>query len=118
MKQIQMRDPANIESSSSENEYTFHIKRPKVSNIKQSKTKVKICDTEIKMLVDSGTTINILDESSYSELRKCPAVNPSITKVFAYGAEKPVNLVGSMYANISSLSRQTSVMTEVYIVRG
>lgn len=79
---------------------------------------MKICDTEIEMLVDKGTTVNILDESSYSKLRNCPAVNPFITKVFAYGAEKPVNLVGSIYTNISSLSRQTSVMTEIYIVRG
>lgn len=108
-----MQEPANIETSSSENEYTFHINRPKVSNIKQPKTKVKICDTEIKMLVDNGTTINILDESSYSKLRNCPAVYPTFTRVFAYGAEKPANLVGSIYTNSSSLSRQTSVMTEI-----
>lgn len=113
-----MQEPANIDTSSSEDEYTFHINRCKVSNIRQPKTKVKICDTEIEMLVDTSTTINILDESSYSKLRNCPAVNPTITKVFAYGAEKPVNLVGSIYTNISSLSRHTSVMTEVYIVRG
>lgn len=65
------------------------------------------------MLVDNGTTINILDESSYSKLRNCPAVYPTITRVFAYGAEKPANLVGSIYTNSSSLSRQTSVMTEI-----
>lgn len=66
-----MREPANIETSSSEDEFTFHIRRPKVSDIKQPKTKVKICDTEIEMLVDTGTTINILDESSYIKLRNC-----------------------------------------------
>lgn len=55
-----MQEPANFETSSSEDEYTFHINRPKVSNIKQPITKVKTCDTEIEMLVDTGTTINIL----------------------------------------------------------
>lgn len=118
VKQIQMQEPANNETSSSEDEYTFHINRPKVSNIKQPKTKGKICDTEIEILVDTGTTIIIIDVASYSKLRNCPAVNPPITKVFAYGEEKPVNLVGSIYTNILSLSRDTSVMTKVYIVRG
>lgn len=80
----QMQEPANIEILSSEEEYTFHINKPKVSNIKQPKTKVKICDTEVKMLVDTGTTINSLDDSSYSKLRNCPAVKPTITKVFPY----------------------------------
>lgn len=68
LKKIQMQEPANIEISSSEDEFTFHIYKPKVSNIKQPNTKVKICDTEVKMLVDTGTTINSLDESSYSKL--------------------------------------------------
>lgn len=64
------------------------------------------------MLEDTGTTINILDESTYSKLTNCPAVNPTITKVFAYGAEKPVNVVGSIYINSSLLSRQTYVIYE------
>lgn len=97
-----MQESANTETSSSEDDYTFHINRPKVSNIKQPKTKVKICDTEIEMLVDTGTNINILDVSIYSKLRNCPAVYRTITKVFAYSAEKPVNLVGSIYTNILS----------------
>lgn len=74
VKTNQMQEPANIEISSSEDEYTFHVYKSKVSNIKQPNTKVKICDTEIKMLVDTGTTINSLDETSYSKLRNCPAV--------------------------------------------
>lgn len=113
-----MQEPAYIETSSSEDECTFHINVLEVSSVKQPNTKVKICDTEIEMLVDTGTTLNILDESSYSKLRNCPAVNTTITKVFPYGAEISFNLVGRIYTNILSLSRQTSEMTEVYIVRG
>lgn len=106
VKNNQMQEPTNIEISSSEDEYTFHIYIFKESNIKQQNTKVKICDTEVKMLVDTGTTINSLDESNYSKLRNCPAVNPTIIKVFPYLAEKPFNFVGSIYTKFLSLRRQ------------
>lgn len=64
------------------------------------KIKVKICGIEIEMLVDIGIIINIFDELSYSKLRNCLVVNFIIIKVFVYGVEKLVNLVGSIYINI------------------
>lgn len=79
---------------------------------------MKICDIEIKMLVDIGIIINIFDELSYSKLRNCLVVNFIIIKVFVYGVEKLVNLVGSIYINILLFSRWMFVMIEVYIVRG
>lgn len=82
------------------------------------KIKVKICDIEIEMLVDIGIIINIFDELSYSKLRNCLVVNFIIIKVFVYGVEKLVNLVGSIYINILLFSRWMFVMIEVYIVRG
>lgn len=66
---------------------------------------MKICDIEIKMLVDIGIIINIFDELSYSKLRNCLVVNFIIIKVFVYGVEKLVNLVGSIYINILLFSR-------------
>lgn len=48
------------------------------------------------MLVETGTAINILYESSYSNLR----IDQPFTlllQMSAYGTEKPVNLVGSIY---------------------
>lgn len=69
------------------------------------KIKVKICDIEIEMLVDIGIIINIFDELSYSKLRNCLVVNFIIIKVFVYGVEKLVNLVGSIYINILLFSR-------------
>lgn len=70
------------------------------------------------MLVDIGIIINIFDELSYSKLRNCLVVNFIIIKVFVYGVEKLVNLVGSIYINILLFSRWMFVMIEVYIVRG
>lgn len=57
VKQIQA---ATVEASSSEDEYSFHVHKFKGSN-KQPKTKIRMLDTEVKMLVDTRTNMNIID---------------------------------------------------------
>ena len=82
MKQIHA---ATVEASSSEDEYSFHVHKFKGSN-KQPKTKVRMLDTEIEMLVDTGITLNIIAETTLSKL--VPANwSHTATKIYPYGSK-------------------------------
>ena len=66
-KTVEQIHAATVEASSSEDEYSFHVHKFKGSN-KQPKTKVRMLDTEIEMLVDTGITVNNIAETTLSKL--------------------------------------------------
>lgn len=114
VKQIQS---ARVEALSSEDEYSFHVHKFKGSN-KQPKTKVRMLDTGIEMLVDTGTTVNITDETTLAKLLEHPSIHHTATKIYAYGSKKPINLVGSFRTEMLSVAHQTTITTEIYVAKG
>ena len=60
------------------------------SNNQLQKYPVTISNTEIIMLIDSGATLNILDESSYNLINPAPPLKSTSVKVFPYQATTPL----------------------------
>ena len=79
---------------------------------------VLINDTEINVIIDSGSTINILDENSFDSIMPQPKLEKekSSTKIYPYQSDSLLQLQGVTSATITA--NQTSLSTQFYIVKG
>lgn len=49
---------------------------------------VKINNSKVDFLIDTGSSINILDENTFKKIGSKPKLSHSNTRVFAYGSDK------------------------------
>ena len=69
------------------------------------------------LLIDSGSTLNLLDEDLYNNLNTIPQLSVSDTKIYPYQANKPLAAVlGTFKAVVSTKEKQ--VQTKFYVVKG
>lgn len=95
---IKSRDPSQDKS---------HDKRmlPKVT--------VKFGTTEIRMLIDSGASVNIVDNMTYKLLAQKLPIQTSDIKLYPYGSENPLPVVGKFEASVKSNHKTTTTTFDV-----
>ena len=98
------------EESSGDDVYVFQIGN------KSSTHPVIINNTKIDIIIDSGSTINILDEQSFNLIIPQPKIEHSKTKIHPYQSDSPLKLHG--VAPLTIKANQTSLSTKFYIVKG
>ena len=78
--------------------------------------RVKINNTPVKMILDTGASIDILDESTFHQVKAAKNIHlsRSTTKLFAYGSEQ--QLLGKFHATIETKDRIAPVC--LHMVRG
>ena len=103
---------ANQNDSSSDDEYVYSVATQK----KQPRTTVHIASTPIEVIIDSGASQNLLDSTAYHKFHPSPHLIPVKTKLFSYGASKPLSLKGSFTAPISH--ETTQVDADFVVVAG
>ena len=92
----------NVESSS-EDEYVFStLTVSAMSYQKLPKFKVMINGTPINVMADTGASVNILDEATFAKLRTKPKLSRTNEKIFPYGSNKPLPLVGKCDCEIET----------------
>jgi hypothetical protein len=71
------------------------------------------------MIVDSGSTVNVLDSDTFDLLTKrCPVkLLKSWIRVFPYGAETPIPVKGSFTVTVSSEATNVSTHAEFVVVQ-
>lgn len=109
-KTVKQLQRISVDVSSLEVEYLFRIDKVKGNN-NQPKTRIRILGIDIEMIVDTRTTVNIIDETSLSKLQECQNIDHTGTRVYAYGSKKPIHLVGSLRIEISSINYETTTTT-------
>ena len=73
--------------------------------------------TEVTVLIDTGSTVNVIDSYMYQSLQHVPALNkPSRTNIYAYGSVKPLPLHVKFTTTISGKGGHTE--DEVYVTPG
>ena len=77
---------------------------------------VKIGTQEFNLLIDSGSTINILDEKHFSKLRPSPVLKPSKTRIYPYQSKKPLKVIDTFKASLSANDK--SSISKIYVVKG
>ena len=119
-RQTRSRAVQNVESSdeSSDNgteNYFFGLSR---LNAMTSRPKIKIHVNEhpVNILIDTGSSINVMDESTYKAINQQPKLCKSDTKVYAYGANEKVSLLGKFQATVETSDKITSGL--FYVTKG
>lgn len=77
---------------------------------------VKIDEKQVEMMVDSGASVDLIDENTFRELYKEKAPEKTKRRIFSYGSPTPLPLLGTVKAEISANANSTQ--TTLHIVKG
>ena len=105
--------PEASESSDDDIAYLFSVG---TTATKQPRTFVTIRGNNISMLIDSGASVNIIDEVTYDSFVSPPNLIKAKTRIFTYGASEPVVIHGTFESDIESSSRKT--VATFYVTKG
>lgn len=92
--------PADVDSDGSE-EYTF-IVGAQGSQTSKPIFQVRILDTPVHVMADSGATVNILSKRDFGKLRPKPCLTDTNVKVYPDMSTKPLDRRGKFRANVVS----------------
>ena len=103
----------NDSSSSSDDEYSYSC-----VNAKQTKmptAKVKINNVNVTMIIDTGASVNIIDEQTFARVNanKNIRMQRTCTKIFAYGSEQHLPALGKFEMTIKRITAST-----IHVVKG
>ena len=68
-------------------------------------------------MVDTGASVNILDEATFTKLRTKPKLSGTNEKIFPYGSNKPLPLVGKCDCEVE-IEKKFSVETFFVVCSG
>eukprot|EP00794_Sanderia_malayensis_P017947 gene17947-19737_t len=90
--------------------------REKTTKPPKTKTSVKINAVQVPILVDTGATVDIIDEKTLDTMNNKVKLEKTNTKIYPYGSKTPLPLKGQFQGTIESKSRYT--VTQIYVVEG
>ena len=71
-------------------------------------TTLKILDTSVTFLIDSGAGINIIDSRTFNSLRTKPKIEPTKTIAYGYNSKEPLVILGEFTSNIATKDKSIS----------
>ena len=77
---------------------------------------VNINDNEINILIDSGSTTNIIDEPTYSIMSPKPLLTSSNKNIYPYQANKLLTVTGEFTATVTANNETTK--TKFHVIPG
>ncbi len=99
---IEEEDP---ESSESDQDYTFKLTTKNGDKSPYFEITVGNND-QIRMMADSGASVNILSENHYKSMAQRLPLQESTAKIFAYGDSKPLEVLGEATTSLRYKNRQ------------
>ena len=93
----------------------YSIHRNQVNNV-NAKIKLKLESKHIKLQIDSGASANIISEKVFNSLHTNAKLTKSEVKLFAYGATKPLPVIGWFQGLIET--RKKLEAAKFYVVKG
>ena len=133
IRQVGPSIPQPESSSSSDDEYLYSLHSVPTTNsctianlrdVDPPKTTVKIANVPLHMLIDSGASINVIDETAYhtitnhrhNKFNNNLALRPTSTKVYTYGGTKPLPVLGTFTTHVESKARFSPAT--IYVIKG
>ena len=102
-----------IEDESSEEDYVYTVSK---EQNKKTHVNVTVNGQNVHFLIDTGTTVNIIDSSTFEKLNKKVSLQKSSTRIYAYGFQTPSPLKGQFQATLESKKRYT--VSQIYVIDG
>ena len=72
--------------------------------------RIHVNEHPINILIDTGSLINMMDEPTHKSIKQQPKLCKSDTKVYAYGANEKVSLLGKFQATVEPSDKITSAL--------
>lgn len=115
MKQVNFTEterPSENAYNSSSEESVFSIEQS--SNSKMPSVKAKVYKTEIEFLIDTGASVNVINENVFAQMSPKPTLKKPESLVFAYGSSEPLSIKGYFQSQIYYKGKE--VGAEFYVV--
>jgi hypothetical protein len=77
---------------------------------------IKINKTPVDCMLDTGASVNIIDEASWEKFKQKPTLTRATARIFAYGSDKPMSTLGAFHAEVESKHKFTEAL--FYVVKG
>ena len=113
------RTVATVETSQESDEeyecvYTVNYAESK----KPPMCRVQIDGNVVEMMIDSGASVNLLDETTFQRINNSgnKTLRPAHNKIYSYGSPTPLPLPGTFTASIKSSS--INAITQLHVVKG
>ena len=102
--------------SDEEYEYVYTINYQE--NKKPPMCQLQINGKAVEMMIDSGASVNLLDETTFQRINSSGNGNlrPTHTKIYSYGCETPLPLLGTFTATVKFNNASTFV--PLLVVKG
>ena len=101
------------QNDSEDPEYVWTLKNKKLSSFS-----VKINGQSVKVLIDSAS-VNLVDKRTYDNFIPMPALKKTSVKIYPYGSEKPLNVLGMFHAKLSGSGEdRTPVTAKLCVTEG
>ena len=104
-------DPA---SSDTDDDYLYAVRPGKAKTMESPKVNLKVCGHLFKATIDTGATINVIDQGTFSKFKDAELKSTKI-KAFSYNSTKPVEFLGKFDATIETRKRLT--LATFYVVK-
>ena len=117
----QVRDNSNDDSEiesdaqSTDSEHAFGIQINKIRT-KQPKVDISVNGRKCRMLVDTGSTINLLNETILNKMKTKPKLSKPDTDAYAYGQKRKLPIKGKFTGTIETSNKITTAM--FYVING
>jgi hypothetical protein len=85
--------------------YVFTVRNSKQRN--SPTVKLSIQGTLIPFMIDTGASVNIIDEGTFSKLKIRPELEKATSRLFAYGANHPIKIKGKFQTAAESKDKIT-----------
>ena len=102
------------EPSDSEDEYIFVVS-PIGTKDRLPHGNVSIQGNVIKVMIDSGARVNLLDETAYQQLKK-PTLSFTGARIHPYGCEDPLPILGKFTSTVTYQDSES--IGTFYVVKG
>lgn len=99
-----------------QDEYTFFIGAIEGDTSSRPYFNIQLNNSKIKMMADSGASVNILSEKDYHQIQNKPSMENTSVKIFPYMSKNPLKTLGKIQAKANY--GQTSTTDTFYVIEG
>ncbi len=96
-------------SDSDSGDYVF-VFHDKLRAKKRPTSRVKMLNSHVTVLVDSGASCNVMDKHTVDNLHTNPQLMRATTKLYPYGVKQPLKLYGKFDTLVESSNCYTNAM--------
>ena len=73
---------------------------------------------EVRMLVDSGSTVNIIDEVTYDSTQPKPELHKVESKIFSYGSKDALILITTRNLEAGASAKNNKTCAVFFVTKG